>query len=354
MMTGIYKKLCKSLLPVVLSVLLCCTGCEKIRRSDDGTVSFILSIGIPTASVTLTKAPGNSNAEPYEGIRTLRVLIISEEDVLSDRRILYNEKVIIDGSESPEESVTSWSLDIQNIPTGPAAIYVIANEESIGITYDNKTLTSPEYLEDNKLLLLDEGWAHFPQTYEETALHGLPMSGRKEGVDISNNMEPVSISLYRAVVKLHLTVKNETEDPINLHWVKFGEFISDRVYLFRQTQLDIPGTTLYKELRYPEDKEDVFENVVLAKGAETKWNSVYIYPNYAYKDPVGSNPYTLSLGTDKRTYDPSLLSDNINSMVRNSQYNITARITASATIKIDYEKVDWEWDSETIDVPSFD
>ena len=39
-------------------------------------------------------------------------------------------------------------------------------------------------------------------------------------------------------------------------------------------------------------------------------------------------------------------------MVRNTQFNILARITASATIQIDYSYV--PWDEKDVDVPSFD
>lgn len=336
----------------VFAFALCCAGCEKIRRESPETVALTLRIGMPSASLALSKADGTASADPYEGIRTLRVLVISEAADPSQRQILYNGKHTVDGSSTPAEAVTSHSLTIPDIPSGPAGIYIIANEESIGIEYTDHVLTSPEYLHDSKLLLLDEGWQHFPRTYEDIREHGLPMSGRAEGVEIGPDMRDVSINLYRAVVKLHLTVKNETEGELSLQWVKFGEFISDRVYMFRQTQLDIPDDTDYKSLRYPENESETFQGVTLAAGGATQWNSVYIYPNYAYRDPTGSNPYTLSIGTDRKDYPPSLLSDNMNSMVRNSQYNITARITASATVVIDYEKVGWELSD--VDVPSFD
>lgn len=324
-------------------------SCEKSLSGEEGeTVDIVLQIGMKSSDGASTKAD-NPNVLPYEGIRTLRVLVISGAEQTTDRKILYNEKQVIDSSDDPTSAKLSDSLTLNDIPVGKASIYLIANEESIGIEYTDSVLMDPKYKYDNKLLLLDEGWMHFPKTYDEIAQYGLPMSGRVEGVDISSSTT-IPVELERAVVKLHLTVENATSDTLVLEWVKFGKFISDRVYLFRQSELDIPLGTNYKELRYPEDESNKL-NVTLAEKAQTEWNPVYIYPNFAYKDPTGSNPYTLSLATDKKEYSPSLISSNMNSMVRNTQFNILARITASATIEISYSYVPWT--DVDVDVPSF-
>ena len=313
------------------------------------TVTLTLNIGTQSSGSASTRAD-DPNVLPYEGIRTLRVLVISDATDPKDRKILYNQKHDIDRSTSPTSATLSASLTLPDIPAGMASIYLIANEESIGIEYTDKVLTEDTYKDDNKLLLLDEGWNHFPKTYSEIATYGLPMSGRYEHIDINANNTNFSIALERAVVKLHLTVENATSANLTLQWVKFGNFISDRVYLFRQQDLDIPSTTLYKELRYPEAESETL-NETLANKAQTQWRPVYIYPNFAYKDPTGSNPYTLSLATDQKEYSPSLLSANINFMVRNTQFNILARITASATINIDYSYVPWE--NKDVEVPPF-
>ena len=332
-----------------LSVVVACQQEEEMTVTAPETVTLTLNIGTQSSGSASTRA--DANVLPYEGIRTLRVLVISDATDPKDRKILYNQKHDIDRSTSPTSATLETTLTLQDIPVGMASIYLIANEESIGIEYTDKVLTGDTYKEDNKLLLLDEGWTHFPKTYNEIAAYGLPMSGRKEHVDINASNANISIALERAVVKLHLTVENATSANLTLQWVKFGKFISDRVYLFRQQDLDIPSTTLYKELRYPEAESETL-NVTLANKAQTQWRPVYIYPNFAYKDPTGSNPYTLSLATDQKEYSPSLLSANINFMVRNTQFNILARITASATINIDYSYV--PWDEKDVEVPSFD
>lgn len=340
---------------LLITCLLCLatfTACqqEDVPTNENGeTVSLTLNIGMQDSQTSGTRATA-PNVQPYEGIRTLRVIIISGSTDTADRTILHNEKITIDSSSDPTEAILATEQTINNIPVGQASIYLIANEESIDMEYTDEVLTGETYKDDKKLLLLDEGWKCFPKTYNEIQQYGLPMSGKMENVEISKTNTAISIELIRSIVKLHLTVENATSDVLNLKWVKFGNFISDRVYLFRQTQLDVPESTLYKELRYPETGN--FTDVVLNANEHTNWNSVYIYPNFAYKDPTGANPYTLSLGTNKKEYGASLLATNMNSMIRNTQFNITARITASATINISYEKVDWT--GVTIDVPAFD
>ena len=114
--------------------------------------------------------------------------------------------------------------------------------------------------------------------------------------------------------------------------------------------LDIPVNTQYKDRQYGSDDEPM--NVTLAANAKTNWNPIDILPNWAFKDQSGPNPYTLALRTDKKSYEASQFAANLNAMVRNTQFNITARITASANIEISYEQVDWT--EVNIGVPEFD
>lgn len=332
-----------------IAVFVACQQEESLPGGNDKMVTLTLNIGTQTTGVS-TRA--DANVLPYEGIRTLRALVISDATDPKDRKILYNQKYEIeDMNAAPTSAILSTTLTLEDIPVGQASIYIIANEESIHETgYTDEILMNPTYINDSKLLLLDEGWTHFPKRYEEIAEHGLPMSGKAEGIEITSDMQAISIKLERTVVKLHLTIENATSDNLTLKWVKFGSFISDRVFLFRQSQLDIPESTIYTDLRYPKDEAETLD-VALAASAETDWQPVYIYPNFAYKNPTGPNPYTLSLATSYKEYSPSLIGSDINSMVRNTQFNILARITASATINILYSFVPWE--ENEVNVPSF-
>ena len=170
-----------------IAVFVACQQEESLPGGNDKMVTLTLNIGTQTTGVS-TRAD-DPNVRPYEGIRTLRALVISDAAAPEDRKILYNEKhVIIKENTSPTSATLSTSLTLENIPVGKASIYLIANEESIGTEYTNDKLTSQEYINDSKLLLLDEGWKHFPKRYEEIAEHGLPMSGKAEGIEITSDM----------------------------------------------------------------------------------------------------------------------------------------------------------------------
>ena len=326
-----------------LEAWLCaCEGQADIPVADGKTTTVTLRIGTNSSEGVATRAE-NSNVQPYEGLRTLRVIVTDA----GMSAILRNEKFTIDDSTSPTNATLQTNVTLKDIPLGNANIYLIANEESLGVEYTDAVMM--ENITNNKLEVIDNVWAHFPKTYEEIAKHGLPMSAKAENVEITGN-DAISMRLDRAVVKVHLTVENATSDVLILEWVKFGKFISDRFFMFREVQLDIPKDTQYKDLRYPENEQEIM-NVTLEANASTQWNSIYIYPNFAYSNPEMEYPYTLSLKTEKYEYPASRLAQDMNSLIRNTQLNITARITASAYVVINYAFVPWA--PETIDVPPF-
>ena len=337
---------------VILLSTLFLYSCRKNEIMYTGeTTTVTLNIGTQGDISVSTKAD-DPNVMPYEGIRTLRVIIVSPVNDPAGRRILYNVKHTVAGA-APTEATLKTSVTLTDVPVGPANIYVIANEESIieGEGYTNAVLESPDYIKNDKLLVLDDGWQFFPKRYDEIAANGLPMSGKLENTTIQAGAA-LSMKLVRAVVKIHLTVENATRDNLTLKWVRFGEFISDRVFMFREdgVSLDIPEDTQYKDQQYGSDNEPM--DVTLAANAKTNWNPIYILPNWAFQNPSGSNPYTLALATNRKNYEASQFAANLNAMIRNTQFNITARITASAYIEISYEQVDWT--EVNIGVPDFD
>lgn len=348
-----YRTLVMSVSLLLASMLLCIISCRKETVIAPLELTTI-TLGVGTqGNILLSTKAEDPNVLPYEGIRTLRVIIVSTADA-GNRKILYNEKHIIDNSSAPMSPVLNTTVKIEDVPMGPADIYIIANEESIisGEGYTNEVLEGEVYRQDDKLLVLDESWQFFPKVYEEISENGLPMSGKLENVNIEPNGTVGPVELVRAIVKINLIVENATGGELNLKWVKFGQFISDRVFMFRRdgTSLDIPDDTKYTDKQYGSD--DAPLDVTLAQGHKTDWDPVYIFPNFAYRDPSGSNPYTLALATDRKNYEASQFASDLNAMVRNTQFNITARITASANIEISYTQVPWE--RIEIDIPAFD
>ena len=154
---------------IITIFLIGCIYMSSCRQEDNlienkETTTFTLNIGTQESSASISRnQSSDTNLLPYEGIRTLRVLVISDNEDPKQRKILYNVKHTIDNNESPTEAKLSAKLTLENIPVGISSIYLIANEESIGMEYTDNVLTEDKYKEDNKLLLLDEGWLHFPK-----------------------------------------------------------------------------------------------------------------------------------------------------------------------------------------------
>lgn len=354
----------------LVSVMFLAAGCsEKHLLDAQGTTTVTLNAGLVSLSSPFTKSGGteDSNVLPYEGLRTLRVIIISKADTPEARRILYNEK--FDVEELSPEDITkpklSASVTLEDVPMGPASVYVIANEESIIDVgedgtggYTDEILMGDTYKADNKLLVRNtESQKHFPKRYEDIGNYGLPMSGRDENVTITENAQ-IGITLTRAVVKLNLQVVNATTETINLNKVAFGPFVSDRVYMFRahSQSLDIPTGTEYQELVYDSNSVPPLY-VPIEQNKSTSWMPVYIYPNNAPRQTPSR--YSITLGTDNKEdgYESVL---GISYMIRNTQFNITATITARAMVEITYSQVPWNgengiaWeDGGDRDVPSF-
>ena len=69
-------------------------------------------------------------------------------------------------------------------------------------------------------------------------------------------------------------------------------------------------------------------------------------------NPMGDNPYTLALSTNVKEYEALVFAPNHNSFRRNTQVNITARITTAVGITLNFEVTNW--DEYPIEVPPFE
>lgn len=279
------------------------------------------------------------DATPYEGLRTLRVIVTDKKRT----QIYYNQKTnVIENPKEPTSSLNTVTISIPNIPVGELNFYVIANEESIGKEYDDETLMNDEK-QNNKLLFIDEADPHyFPKKGPDIKELGLPMSGMKT-ININKYNNQVSIDLRRAVTKLLLTVENATNGSITLQDVTFGSFFGDRLYVFPEYQLDVPESSIYDPLSY--------EGLDIPVPASSTIDvlSVYLYPTYAYSQ--GDNPYTISIKTGNIEYEKLVFAPNVNSFPRNTQVNIHARITTTTGITLNFVVTDW--DDYTVNVPDF-
>ena len=315
---------------------------EKYVEGETADVTLRLDFGQDKLDVSRAT---DANASEHEGIKTLRVFVVDRNG-----DIVYNKKLVdLKGTDTPllQES----GIMLEDIPVGPSEIYAVANEESLGIECTDEWMAEhyvPVVINEvtrNKLLFVDEQTPHkFPKTYNEIADCGLPITGFVQNVEVMPQMEAVTISMRRAVVKLNLVVENGLETPMTLEKVNYGAFAPDRVYLFSRYMLDVPSGTINSPM--------VYNNlgINLPAGGESEPFVVYIYPTFAYRPGMTNSPYTLSITAGGTTYNP-LRFTTANSFGRNTQVNIRARITAPANVTLDFEVLPWE--PYSVDVPDF-
>ena len=198
---------------------------------------------------------------------------------------------------------------------------------------------------------VDEQRAYLPKQLKGQAtdpnneLVALPISG-KATVEVKKGMDPITIPVVRAAVKIKVTVSNMVGTDITLKQVNFGSFFSDRVYIFNETNLDVPEDAQYAGANF------VVKDRLIATGTSELF-VFYAYPTFAYQSGT-DNPYRIGFTTAGGSYPLQVFVKNgqgINSIARNTQLNINATITKEATVILNFEVTDWE--SKSVDIPSF-
>lgn len=113
-----------------------------------------------------------------------------------------------------------------------------------------------------KALLEDPDRTYFPKRFSEVNIDkGLPMSWIvrdyevKSGSPTGTPGEPLEAQLVRCVAKLNISMNNDLDSEINIKAVNFGTFFGDRLYLFGEQSLDVPGSTAYEAKSYPYETE---------------------------------------------------------------------------------------------------
>lgn len=337
----------KTSVHIISGILVCLsavllTSCQK-QVSEVQTGSVSLSIGLP-GSLDVEDGPWTKayvDASQYEGIKTLRLIVISGTPDQEDRKILYNQKV------EGLENASSYKTTISNLPVGQMSFYAIANEESIGMTYDDETILDnlidgPENAGRRKLLFKDESRQYFPCTGRNIVDNGLPMSGNTDATITGD--QNIKIELYRSVVKLALVVENTTTSEVNFESVSFGEFFADRYYMFRETTLDVPGDTKYIGKTYDQPSIET-----IPAGGRTDTLSLYFYPTHPSFS--GEAPFTIGIKTTENDYGQVLFAPTTSYFIRNTQINLLAQITTTVGITLSFTVQ--PWDDYPVDVPSF-
>lgn len=347
----------------VLCVAALWGGCQRDGGGTDATAEVTLRFST-RADGDGTGTATDPNALPNEGIKTLRVILYKagEDGSYSFYGSFYK---TVDAAENGK--VLETSMRIYDVPLGNYRFYVIANEESIGQKYDTQDAIEEDLMSvgnEQKLLIKDDGsvpetngesYFYFPQKADGITKHGLPMARIVQHVEVAKGMEPVSVTLERAVAKLNVIVQNATADAMTVQQIKFGKFAANRAYLFRRTKLDIPGEVEYAEMLFGDPNKGGYLGETIQAFDEASF-VFYVYPSSANVGGTDSQTaYTIGLNTAKNEYPMQpFVNQNgsvLNLMTRNVQYNISVRISAEAQITVNWESTTWE--DAQVNVPEF-
>lgn len=345
-----------------IAFLLCACSREDVNQSSDGLTTTI-SLNIPMLSSS-SRATIEGSAE--EAIHNLRVIILKQ------------------GAESINkifEKVSPGSiLEIENVPVGTVQMYVIANEASLGKDYSNLSTLQQDVIDvgnSRKVLIKDLERVYFPKRGSEfktensnpETTKGLPMSWMKKDLTINppqydeeNNIVPqnIIVELQRCVAKLNITMTNvSTEEDIVINEMNFGAFFGDKLYLFQETDLDVPASSSYVSKSYENLKEPddpTKEGITISKNS-SKNLVLYIYPTFAWTDGDISSPYTIGFKTNSGVvYKPQYFINDynnaFNSIPRNKQVNINAKLSKSKVVDLEFSVE--VWDKIDVDVPAFE
>lgn len=339
-----------------IAFLLCACSREDVNQSSDGLTTTI-SLNIPMLSSS-SRATIEGSAEEND-IHNLRVIILKQ------------------GAESINQTFEDVSpdrtLEIKNVPVGQVEMYVIANEASLGKDYSDVIYLQKDVVTVNnskKVLIIDENRTHFPKRGSEFPATGLPMSWMNKTLTINppqynadNNIIPqkIDVKLQRCVAKLNITMTNvSTEEDIVIDEMNFGAFFGDKLYLFQETNLDVPANSSYVSKSYENLKEPddpTKEGITISKNNGSKNLVLYIYPTFAWTDSSKPSPYTIGFKTKtgvvyKPQYFINDYNNAFNSIPRNKQVNINAILSKSKVVDLIFSVE--KWNEINVEVPSFD
>lgn len=251
-------------------------------------------------------------------------------------------------------STSGGVITIENVPVGEAQMYVIANEGGLGLDYSDlatlqgQVITAPE-TGTKKVLFQDGTREYFPKRGSQFPSAGLPMSWMNKNLVIeSGTAQTIEVGLKRAVAKLNIVMNNITSNTIQIQSVNLGEFLANSLYLFQETNLDVPRNTDYAGWSF----SDLTINVS-SKGTETM--VCYIYPSFAWRDIGLPCPYEIGFRIDGIDYwEKNFLLDGkkINSIERNTQVNINATLSEPANLTVNFSVEQWK--PVDVVVPPFD
>lgn len=326
-------------LTLLILAAIAMSSCIKEKLSDT-TVSGTATV---TLRVNESRADLTSPAEDNEGIKTLRVIVVNKTTGLVE----FNFKQDYRNEANP---LIQKNITFMGMTTGEKEFYVVANEESIGLTEGDYPQIGNK-MPDNFLqtVVYDAGRTSFPKLKEEIEKDGLPITGYKLA-SISGN-DNIEIDTYHAVAKISFSFINNTGSDISINEFTLGSFLENGTSLFREGGVltDQDGVTsssgtkdINKVIRtgsynYVSDNKDLLVFYVYETDEEPD----------NYKIAFTSQASNVSVGELKQFLTQK-------SILRNNWIQVVATVNLNAKeIYIDFDFMVRSWENLEIDVPSF-
>lgn len=281
----------------------------------------------------------DSNIDPNEGIKTLRIIVVDEEWKIIEN--WYQENLGGMDGITEEQTVTL------HLPRQKVRFLAIANEMSMNRSFDTATLMTDaglNYGEYGLKEIFNRAWDDevpaFPKTasqyvtYEDDhntipistiEEYGLPMTGVRGASDTftdqgnsethhdynnilyedtdespinltSVNSLSLEIPLVRCVSKVVVKVTNAMNKALIIRSVRFGRFFANKVFYYAHDPLHTPGETEFTNriFRFATDSP-----IQLSPGTNNQIVFVgYMYPTSLPREEVTNPPYRYSIALE--------------------------------------------------------
>lgn len=301
----------------VVIVMSSCIKDSLSEKSDKVNVTLSLSTRSESGDAALN-----------EGIKTLRVIITDENNIV--RRNIIKEY---------DDNKTLKNLYIIGLEEGTNNFYVVINEKSLGLNLDNWT-------PDEDYSLQNENVIFFPKSVADVT-DGIPATGKVQAILSESTDNIVSISCTYAVAKIILNVTNNSGRKFTVKNVNFGSFFQQSTYLFDRD--GVVPTENAKEHSFPLSMEIP---VTPELGTPTQTLVCYLFETGPNVTPEN---FTVALDVDGMDFlkTPAQIMFDSNSPVqyqlpRGYQLNLNAKVTGT---EITYGPVTVEkWKEQTIEL----
>lgn len=306
-------------------------SCSKEGMTENATISMTFTTRTSTAQTSATRATGTPEAN--EQMRTLRVIMVRQ----ATSEILYNVAYSLDADVQSKTIVfNDIAVDAASTDGVPFDFYVIANESAVSPTptaFDWNAVASAD-LDALKAYILTGSY-----TYDTTKEGTIPQAAMSTiYVKPVTGTQSYTIQLEFPLAKATVTFTNTTSVSQTLTDITLPGTVTDRGYLFEQTDGSLPSGITYSDWA-------LSTSTTLAAGASASFVR-YFYPG------VNASGYQLTAGWGGTTRTlPLTASDGTTSLTsigRGDHLSIAVKLVTDTEITLDYAVISWTKTSITV------